>query len=259
MDRIAVILRGHLRVWDLIKEINFEFFDSLPYPVDFYIATWSYEPKKIKRLRQDFKDRNVEEFSMFQRSDSIYNPWVGPAKMATELTKKRIHNQYYNDINYKFIIETRFDVALFKTKDVAEPDMFEFGSTETSGQFNPNLDYNVPGLGDHCFLSGIGAHQIMNTRLLHDPGEEGNHIGMYKFAKMHGVHPFQIEWFQGLIARPNIVSLKYKRNFVSEKWKLEEEWQKMSKEQKINMCTRAGCDPTEYAEDYHIGKLNAAN
>ena len=259
MDKIAVFLRGHIRVWDLIKEVNFEFFDSLPYEVDFYVATWEYTNKKIKRLKKDFAGRSLKKFLVFPRTEDDYDPWHGPVVMSAELSKERIHQQYYNKTDYKFIIESRFDVALFKTHDILIPCSNEFGSTETSGQFDSSKPYNVIGLGDHCFLSGVGAHQLMNTRLMHDPGEEGNHIGMHKFALMHGVSPFQISWFQGLIARPNIIKLKSPAQFISQKWKLEEEWQNMSSEQKIKMCIQANCDTSEYAESYQIGDLNESN
>lgn len=259
MGRIAVFLRGHLRVWDLIKEVNFNFFDNLPYEVDFYIATWEYSGKKLKRLQKDFSNRNLKKFKIFPRTAEYYNPWTGPATMSAELTRERIHQQFYNNRDYKFILESRFDVALFQTSDIVKPQIFEFGSTETEGQFDPNKDYNVTGLGDHCFLSGIGAHQLMNTRILHDPGEEGNHIGMYKFAKIHGLTTFKISWFRGLIARPNIVSLKDRNSFLHEKDRLENEWQGMKTSQKIKFCEQANCDVDEYGEEYHIGKLNGTD
>lgn len=253
--KIAVYLRGHIRTWDFIKKINFDFFDNLPWDVDFYLATWSYLDDKLDSLKKDFENRNLKIFKTFERNKD-YDPWAGPCLMTTELSKFRIHEQFYRDVEYEFIIESRFDVAL---KQIAEPKIPPenyFGSTEVMGNFIAGKNKLVPGLADHCFLSRVGTHQIMNTRLTIDPGPKGNHVGMLRFANMHGLTAFKIDWFDGLITRPNIINLTDPENNLFDNYdRLRENWNSMPPENKLMLIHKCNIDVNDYDENYHIGEL----
>jgi hypothetical protein len=254
--KIAVYLRGHIRTWDFIKEINFKFFDSLPWEIDFYLATWSYPDDKLDSLKKDFENKNLKVFKTFERNRD-YDPWSGPCLMTTELSKFRIHEQFYRDVEYEFIIESRFDVVLKHTANPIIPGDNMFGSTEVEGNFiakSPNK--TVPCLADHCFLARPGSHQIMNTRLLMNPGPMGNHVGMLKFANMHGLMAFKIDWFDGLISRPNIFNLiDPMTNFFGNYDRLRENWNSMPADHKLTLINKCNIDPYDYDEGYHIGDL----
>jgi len=254
--KIAVYIRGHLRTWDYIKEMNFNFFDSLPWDVDFYLATWEYSPKTLSRLGKDFKNRNLKGIEIFKRADH-YNPWTGPASMSTRLSKLRIQEQLANNVEYEFIIETRFDVFLKLLKTPTTPNENSFGVTETTGQFQDKVKEIITGLSDHCFLSKPSPHAIMNLRQLISAGEDGNHITLYKLAKLYNINIFRIDWFDAIISRPNIVdSLE---NFSETCHELRNKWNNLSIDQKMIYVTKANIDPYDYAESYHVGNLLGKN
>ncbi len=240
-ERVAVYIRGHIRTWDYIKQLNFDFFDSLPWHIDFYLATWTYSEKKLNRLKKDFKNRNLKTLKTLPRTN-FYNPWTAPAAMSTELSKVRKEEELKNNISYKFIIETRFDVILGLLATPQIPNDNSFGTTEIEGNFIPNSSTIVSGLSDHCFLTKSDALDIMNLRLSIDAGDDGNHITLMKFAKNHNIEIFKINWFSATISRPNIVETDNTHS-----------WNTLPEDKKMNYLRIANIDPYDYAETYHVG------
>ncbi len=254
--KIAVYIRGHLRTWDYIKEMNFNFFDQLPWEIDFYLATWDYSTKKLKRLKSDFSNRNLKGIEIFERAN-YYNPWTGPAIMSTQLSKLRIQEQLKNNTEYEFIIETRFDVFLKLLKSPIPPKENSFGVNETTGQFHDDNPESIQGLSDHCFVSKLAPHAVMNLRHLISAGDVGNHVTLYKLANTHNIDIFEIDWFDAIISRPNIIdSLD---NFSDACYDLKNKWNDLSPDQKMIYVTKANIDPYDYAESYHVGNLLGKN
>lgn len=253
--KVAVFLRGHLRTWDYIKHINFKFFDNLPWEVDYYLATWTYPIEKIQSLKNDFTGKNLKVLKVFKREQS-YDPWKGPAHMSSELSKFRINEQLLNGTEYEFVLETRFDIVLNLKTDPEIPSDQGFGSTQIQGAYIPGVNDVVSGLDDHCFISKVGPLQIMNSRNLMDPGTDGNHISLLKFAVMHNLIPFKINWFDALISRPNVSFLrKTKQQTIENIHRLKEEWNTTSETDKLDIIKKANIDPYDYAEFYHIGNI----
>jgi hypothetical protein len=253
--KVAVFLRGHLRTWDYIKHINFKFFDSLPWEVDYYLATWTYPNEKIQSLKNDFTGKNLKVLKVFKREQG-YDPWKGPAHMSSELSKFRINEQLLNGTEYEFVIETRFDIVLNLKTEPEIPSDQGFGSTQIQGAYIPGVNDIVSGLDDHCFVSKVGPLQIMNSRDLMDPGTDGNHISLLKFAVVHGLIPFKINWFDALISRPNVSFLrKTKQQTIENIHRLKEEWNATSETDKLDIIKKANIDPYDYAEFYHVGNI----
>ncbi len=242
-ERIAVYIRGHIRTWDYIKQLNFDFFDSLPWQIDFYLATWTYSEKQLNRLKKDFKNRNLKTLKTFPRTN-FYNPWTAPAAMSTELSKVRSEEESKNNISYKFIIETRFDVILNMLSEPKIPNDNSFGATDVEGNFISNSNAIVGGLSDHCFLTKSDTLNTMNQRVSIEAGEDGNHITLMKLAKKHNIEIFKINWFSATISRPNIVDSGNK-----------DSWNTLSEDKKMNYLRIANIDPYDYAETYHVGNI----
>lgn len=243
MNRLAVFLRGQLRTWNYTKSEMFEFFSGIADHVDYYIAVW--DNTDLELLRRDFADKSVKA-AITVSKDQYFNAWQGPAYMSHCLNSYRYNQEKINGI-YDAIIDTRFDVRFSAHADPETVKPWTFGSTNLQGCYNSNdLNNLYDGLDDHCFLTTGGPHTIMNQRYQSDAGSDGNHISLYKYASIHGIECFKINWFTCKLVRPNCID-----NHADP----ESHWQKLTQPERLVYIHRANIDPHEYSAEYHIGKL----
>jgi len=243
MRRLAVFLRGQPRTWNYTKNEMFNFFHGVAEHVDYYIAVWNNTDLDL--LLQDFKGKTVCAAVKVSK-DQYFNAWQGPAYMSHLLSSHR-YNQEKLFGKYDAIIDTRFDVKFCLLDRPEIPTLWTFGSTNLKGCYNPSDLANLyDGLDDHCFLTTGGSHTVMNQRYQNDAGSDGNHVSLFKFAKIHGIECFKINWFTCNLVRPNCIETHADP---------ESHWQQLTQAERLAYIHRANVDPHEYSADYHIGKL----
>ncbi len=109
-NRIAVVLRGHLRTWPYNKNIVKKFYSSISHEVDYYVMLWDYEQTRNYDVTQDFQASELVKHQLVPIPDNpddpggLYNGWRGPAHLASlalpEITSRK----------YDMVFETRPDV-----------------------------------------------------------------------------------------------------------------------------------------------------
>jgi hypothetical protein len=126
LGKVAVVITGELRTWNIAKKYIFKFFDQYPTPVDYYFVTWNetseywFNPQGTtttvseQEIRESFNGRNliqlkIENVLPNRRNTSIFLLKAHLSKIANIL--KRRHEFDHNFI-YDHVVELRPDVFI---------------------------------------------------------------------------------------------------------------------------------------------------
>lgn len=228
-NKIAVVLRGHVRTWFSLKNIVFKNFKTLAKEVDYYFVTWDIYDNYFKtKIISSFETENLSLLK-FVKPNSYYNGAQGPSWL-TNHTKTIIQNQ-----NYDFIFETRPDVVIKidKSKKFVHQENIIFTCWESevidgNGVKDIGICDAFQGLGLKGFRAYCNRYKML-TKI-------NNHVDLRNFYKQNSIN---IKLFQDFIksdiVRPTQVNLlleEHARNFWVDKW---HEWDRFSSYEKINI------------------------
>jgi len=206
MNRIAVLLRGHIRTWEWTKQNQFVFFNSIADKVDYYVSVWnSSHPRflSVTKLFDVFLTKNLVAREVRDNSWS-YDAWTGPADMATRLTIERLYTELREQFKYDAIFDTRFDVAFELTGSPELPLTNSIGTTRVQLERD---DLGWKGLEDHTFYSTGPISIVWNNRgLMKDPWTDA-HTKLLDYANLNNITPYTVPWFKSIIVRPSIVEV----------------------------------------------------
>jgi hypothetical protein len=202
MKKVAVFIKGNLRVWNYTKENIFAFCDSLGEQVDYYVALW-YVQKSHNRIAvtsEDFKGRTLKCFKMLD-SHWNYNAWEGPAYLSSLLNIEKINEELWSNVQYDAVLDTRPDVVFNKLTDVTAPEPWSVGTTKL--ELEPVGTWQ--GLEDHVFFTDSPTSTLFAGRQHYGnhPGVDGHHK-LLKYCNMTNLKPFKTTQFECKIVRPTI-------------------------------------------------------
>lgn len=159
-NRIAVIYRGHLRTWNYVKDVNFQFFDSISKNVDYYFVMWNlYDTTLIER---DFKDRNLIKLLSVDIDGKFYEPDFGPPWLLNKLLPYKKERETF--VKYDLIIDTRPDVIIKKGIENLELEEMTLYVEWDDLCHTPHDEHKVPGIGDICNIMSSKVYDIVCER-----------------------------------------------------------------------------------------------
>lgn len=258
MKKIAVVLRGHKRTWDLTKEPMFQFFKQLRCHVDYYVSFWNSPGVNREQLISDFAGKNLKSLLITDPSEEYVTPWLGPAYLSSLVSGRIFREEYLTKESYDMIFDTRPDVAfelLINSKKMFCPKM-AVGTTRVEPVVVDNGGGGVwQGLDDHCFIMDSTTHVIWNQRfrLTHElqsklPLPCGNHSMLWEYAKLNGIESYVIPWFNCDLVRPNIISFNTRPSFYENAMEARHGWNMASGEERKRFVIDAGVAEQDYAE-----------
>jgi hypothetical protein len=253
MKKVAVFVRGHMRTWDFNKENFFNFCDQLGDQVDYYCAVWKNKKNypQIDRMKADFASKNLKIFLM-PENHWEYDAFKGPAYLSTMLNKFKLEEEVLSGVVYDAVLDTRPDVAFFKTGTVDTPSQWHIGSTRVElEEVN-----NWRGLEDHVFLSNSPTHTLWTTRSQYELVHYSGHHKLLKYAEINDLTPYVVN-FDCRIVRPSIAELGQPvpadlkdRGYT---WKFEHAWQAASKAKKLEYMEKANISIDQYVSVLDLG------
>jgi hypothetical protein len=121
LGKVAVLLTGELRTWNIAKTYIFDFFDQFPIPVDYYFVTWNKslaEKVSADLITKSFSDKNLIGLKIEEESFNEHYSNLNFFKKA-HLTKiaNILKRRYELDNNfvYDHVIEIRPDIYIGHT------------------------------------------------------------------------------------------------------------------------------------------------
>jgi hypothetical protein len=241
-DRIAVVLRGHVRTWHQIKEYVFKDYSKLAKSVDYYFVTWDIPGLDEDRIIDSFKGQNLIKFLKVS-TDKHYNGSQGPSWLC-----KCISNNFiYND--YDIVIETRPDIVPFMRVN----NNFNYnGSLHIIWESLITADNTVSmGISDTFQIMSMNVFKIYCTRY-QKATVMNNHTDLRDFYLENNI---SLNFLGNLcnpnISRPTHIDFLPSINDLIKSLKEWEErwhvWENLHKEMKINMLKEYNILPEDYS------------
>jgi len=253
MNHIAVVFRGHLRTWTLIKDHVLNYYDNLAKNVDYYFVTYKLPNKSSSWVEKDFTKRNLISFLEVPIYEPLYSSYIGPAWLNYNVIPyKRLRERH---VTYDAVIDTRPDIMVFNTlhkKFIIPENNCLYTKLELhTNNITKKLDI---ALQDWFFVSKSNVFDIMATRFV-THNLEGTQISIRKFAENENIKIRTHDMVQTVITRPNIAILARRdigyRNVNS----ISANWINLPKEEKLKFCLDAYIDPEDYKTDCILAKI----
>ncbi len=253
-DRIAVVYRGHLRTWNYVKEVNFQFFDSISKNVDYYFVVWDL-PYDLTRIEEDFKNRNLIKFLLVDKEEKYYQSDFGPPWHLNKILPFKKERE--KEVKYDAIFDIRPDIILKKTADFPVlKDMTIY--VEWFNDPILNVPQMVYGISDICNIMSSKVFDIISQRYKQaDEIEPALHINFKNYCDENNI---KIEKFvnfcQDYLIRPQILD-SIKNPFDVLKLEIMDYvpymslWLRLTKEQKIETLIRHNILLDDYDDHRH--------
>lgn len=255
MDRIAVVLRGHIRNWEYTHPAVFDFWDKIARHVDYYFVTWSHGNNLhyFERAKTKFDKRNLIYSVYFPKKDEWYNGYTAASRMCYDtIPYMKVRQEEIG--KYDAVFDTRPDVLYTFRNTNLTPLIPEPNTLYTSGIFlqKCNREETHVSLDDHFFMATFETFCNYNQR--HADSQELNYgaqIGLGVFLEKNKININVIDWILCEITRPcaALISETSIGYFYSKLWgskRSQYEWIHMAKEDKLNWCEKWHVDPEDY-------------
>ena len=257
MNNIAVILRGHMRTWDYVHPVVFDFYKKIAHNVDYYISTWQYPNQGFQWIFDSFQkyNQNIVTLLPVTIDSLIYTSYKGPSYLTYSIlpyTRKR-----HKEVNYEFVFNTRPDIIYRVKPDCVVPALNEntwYTSNYVCQQDNEGA-YRI-GVEDHIFAGTYEVNATMNTRhIYHDV--IGCHNAIKKYADDENFYTASMYWMDAHIVRPNAFELVPNpfEYFDYPYHTLHVKWMDLPKEEKLQLLQKYNIAPDDYITNSILAKL----
>lgn len=205
MDRIAVMLRGHMRTWRYVKPTVTAFYESIAHNVDYYIATWEDSTIDNASLLADMVGLNVIASIRVQYHPTYYTSWKGPAWLSYNLIPYK--RQREKEVKYDAVFDTRPDVIyeLNQNKSVIPPQpntLYTTMLTNLRGNLQDSASLYYIGLKDHFFMMTSEVYDIHAQRFITGT-PDGCHAELLEMCNRENFNACVMDWVTAEITRPN--------------------------------------------------------
>jgi hypothetical protein len=265
MDRIAVMLRGHMRTWEYLKPAAVEFYESIAHNVDYYAASWDSSTHHDGLLRA-LNGLNVIAAIVVPEHPQYYSSWSGPAWLSYNLIPyKRVREK---EVKYDAVFDTRPDVIyqLNEGLSVLPPQpntLYTTLLTNLKGNLSePDSLYHI-GLKDHFFMMTSEVYDIHAQRFLTGT-PNGCHAELLDMCGREKLHACVMDWVTAEITRPNaITKIPDPKDYFNNKktktnWAdIQHEWTSMPLTEKLEILKCNNIAPGDYVTDSDVSSVIA--
>jgi hypothetical protein len=249
MQNIAVVLRGHVRTWNYIYPLVFEFYDSISKNVDYYFSTYDLDSfKKLDKLTSTFRNKNLIKILSFKQDymddNAFHNSWTSPAFMAYTIFPYLNKNHQNN--KYDAVFDSRPDIIPYRINDksiILPEENYLYTTNIELHRSSLNQEY-YPAIADHFLMSTVNTFYKMSYRYSEE-NLHSNQIQHIITANKYGTDICKLDWIDAVITRPNMCDFKNK-NDKDEVMKLLCEWAMLSYEERKKIIQLFNLDEKDY-------------
>jgi hypothetical protein len=263
-NKIAVVLRGHIRTWHYINKYVFESYANIAKSVDYYVVTWYFPNLDTDKLIDSFRGQNLKKIITVV-PEQYYNGGMGPSYLASHVLEPIMAG------DYDAVIDTRPDIfPLLKTE--FKPEMAE-KAVYTVWDNKPAEVGDDPGIDDTFQVMTKNTFEIYCKKYLQEYHPQW-HVDLKKYYNFkNNIKTYGISdgyglnlpgWWGWYIVRPNMIeSFPEDGNFYSNQslgkilWDKWWEWNCIPYNERISFLSRYNIILPDYInnliiESYHF-------
>lgn len=255
MDRIAVVLRGHIRTWNYNSQAVFNFYDSIATHVDYYFITWETPIVRCSVVSDSFAraGKEMQKYLQVEIPKHYYTSWGGPAYLSLLIAPYLREQHKVNP--YDAVFDTRPDVLVARTDrpitPIAENTLYTTSFTNLIDRFG---ERNI-GMKDHLLVSKPDVYCAMIDRItVNSQDTKECHHDMLDFAKKQGFSVSNsLPWLQTEMTRPtDKLRCSNAEQFFDQEtrqatlWGETPNWHEISTEQKEELCDQQNIEKFDY-------------
>ena len=251
-NHIAVVLRGHMRTWNFLREHNFRFFKSISTNVDYYLSTWdlpNHTQDKKQEIIDSFNDETLVKALFVNTSEFYQGTGLTAGWLTTKLLPFKKHRE--TTVTYNAVFETRPDIIVRQYPDtkIFKPENNTFYSIRTTPI---ETEFGVRDfLEDYFFMMSSDVFDVVSRRYHVQDSFKNTQVTIGEFIKRQGYQIKDVTWADPVIIRPSVLELGIDTDSVFDSSldianKNSPKWIDYSTEQKIKVCNQFNIDLEDY-------------
>jgi hypothetical protein len=267
-NSIAVVIRGHKRVWDYSKHNIFAFYESISASVDYYMSVWNTPSLDLNKLEKDFDGKNLIALVTPPLYDYFGGAWKSQSWLPYHiLPYKSIREK---TVSYDVVFDQRTDEMLCSINY----DHFDIEPNTLYSNFNPVIPYGnfnpktitqelpidkKPHVKDYGFMAVSETYDLLTHRFAMPIKPNFQNQPELMFAQyLHetDITPIQKSINLSCLVRPNICEYAYKNPILTLTEEFSEakvlvdsshaNWDKLSRNEKRKLCLKYDIEPGDY-------------
>lgn len=249
MDKIAVVIRGHLRTWNYLKSAAFDFYKQVAKEIDFFFVTWRVSNLNEYLILEDFSNHNLIKLLILtppNGPENFYSSWGGPAYLSFHIAPYVREAQ--KKTTYDAIIETRPDIAycLNEQYPLIKPEHNSLYTPGLTSMYSDNKVYI--GTTDYFFVMGPNVFQTLSDRISLTTSSLGSHYDYIRMCQNNNINICSLRWVNCAISRPNGIDYVSDPRLyaISNPSTFFHEWGQMSEEIKMSYITKYNLNEFDY-------------
>jgi len=246
LNRIAVMLRGHVRTFKTIYPYIFQFYESIARDVDYYFITW-HGSQVNTNLSAIFENRNLCVDMYLQPSlDFGADSYKSSSYLAYMLLPYKHARE--KEVHYDLVFDTRPDVipVQIKNRPIFVPEENTLYTTQFDLHHNFRYNFYDIAIQDWMMAMSSKVYDQMAERFI-CYNDQGVQISIRTYADDNNIRVNAMP-YMGYMARPNIIDCMVNNKLIDDvdyNGKISE-WINMPSDRKIEYCMKLGILLTDY-------------
>ena len=271
-NNIAVVIRGHKRVWDYSKHNIFAFYESISTNVDYYVSLWKTPGLDLKKMERDFDGRNLialvtpplyEHFGGAWKSQSWLPYHILPYKSMRE-----------KSVTYDVVCDQRTDEMIYGVNyehfDIEPNTLYSnYGPVIPYGNFNPKTItqdiplHKKPHVKDYGFMADSATYDLLTHRFamtIKPNFQDAPELMFAQYLHENNIKAVQQHVSMTCLVRPTICEYA-KENPIKliskeptqEKYAITDSfglWNNLTKDEKKDMCLKYDINLEDYMQSW---------
>lgn len=267
-NNIAVVIRGHKRVWDYSKHNIFAFYESISTNVDYYVSLWKTPSLDLKKMERDFDGRNLIALVTPPLYEQFGGPWKSQSWLPYHILPYKAIRE--KSVTYDVVCDQRTDEMIYGVNyehfDIEPNTLYSnYAPIIPYGNFDPKTitqklpPQSIPHVKDYGFMSDSATYDLLTHRFamtIKPNFQDAPELMFAQYLHENNITPVQQHVSMTCLVRPDICEYVkdnpiglISREPTREKFIINNSftaWNKLTRDEKRNICLKYDIEPGDY-------------
>lgn len=267
-NNIAVVIRGHKRVWDYSKHNIFAFYESISTNVDYYVTLWKTPGLDLQKMERDFDGKNLIALVTPPLYEQFGGPWKSQSWLPYHILPYKAIRE--KSVTYDVVCDQRTDEMIFGIT----PEYFDIEPNTLYSNFAPIIPYgnfdpktitqklpfeSKPHVKDYGFMADSATYDLLTHRFampVKPHFQDSPELMFAQYLHENNITPVQQHISRTCLVRPNICEYASKNTIYNIPKAMSPakdtvtssftKWNELSRDEKRSVCLTYDVYPGDY-------------